>query len=116
MTITLSDEQRSVLDHVKVEGADKWIEHAIEVLGEEQALEALELCVARHRETYRTARADQGDNYRTHKQRDIDFLKEMRDKETNPGSREGLDRLISDKENDIPPIRLRDLRRERGQP
>lgn len=127
--ITLTKEQRDVLLHVVID-ADEWLAGAIGVardaiikeggtptpeLVEERAQSWLIAKVARWRPAYEAATATEGANYRNRKERDLAELRAMRD---NPKIEERvrqelLPRLISDLENNVKPVRLSELRRQR---
>lgn len=127
--ITLTKEQRDVLVHVVID-ADEWLAGAIGVardailkeggtptaeLVEELAQSWLIAKVARWRPAYEAAKAAEGANYRNRKERDLAELRAMRD---NPKIEERvrqelLPRLISDLENNVKPVRLSELRRQR---
>lgn len=65
----LTEKHLAVLAHVVLD-PDAWYAHAVETLGEEKGLGALEAKVARWKVQYEAAKAKEGANYKTRAERE----------------------------------------------
>jgi hypothetical protein len=68
--ITLTEEQRTVLNHVVMD-ADKWIQSAITNSGEEKAQVNLLAKVERWQPIYLAEKEKLGENYKTRAEREV---------------------------------------------
>lgn len=121
----LTDEERNILNHVVV-NADKWLvdclagnlhraqktlpglsADAYAKIAEAWAIGDLTAKTERWRHAYETARAAEGASYRNRKTRDVEDLRAQRES-LPPASAERahVSRLLSDLENEVPPVRL----------
>ena len=63
MAITLTDEQRNILDFKVREGADEWVKNATQ--------ESMEAKVAKYRQAYLDTKQSEGSDYKTAKEKKV---------------------------------------------